>query len=72
MTGTMPKKKTSGRHSTPRKPVQIPEDWLKVIRSMAAERPMPAVWLIIEWAKREAEAAGRKGLPPVPWAVNGG
>lgn len=67
----MKKKKVSGQHSTPRKPVQIPADWLRVIKALAAKRPAPAVWLIIEWAKREAEAAGMKDLPVVPWAVNG-
>jgi hypothetical protein len=71
MIGMAKRKSTSGKHSTPRKPVQVPEDWLKVIRGLAADRPMPAVWLIIEWAKQAAEAAGRKNLPPVPWAVNG-
>lgn len=71
MSGMAKRKKTSGQHSTPRKPVQIPADWLRVIKSLAAKRPAPAVWLIIEWTKREAEAAGMENLPPVPWAVNG-
>jgi hypothetical protein len=71
MTGMKKKPKPSGKHSTPRKPVQVPADWLRVIKSLAAKRPAPAVWLIIEWAKREAEAAGMRDLPPVPWAVNG-
>lgn len=69
MTGTMRKKKTSGEHQTKRQPVQVPKDWLRVIKSLAAKRPCPAVWLIIEWAKREAEAAGLTDLPAVPWAV---
>lgn len=63
------KKKASGQHATPRKPVQLPEDWLKVIRQMASDRPMPAVWFLIELVKKEAEAQGRKDLPPVPWQV---
>lgn len=65
------RKTTSGKHSTPRKPVQIPADWLRVIKELAAKRPAPALWLIIEWAEREAKSAGLKDLPVVPWAVNG-
>jgi hypothetical protein len=66
----MAKKKARGEHATPRQPVQVPTDWLRVIRTLAARRPCPALWLIIEWAKREAEAAGLTDLPPVPWAVD--
>jgi len=62
-------KKVSGKHSTPRKPVQFPEDWLKVARTLAADRPTPVVWLLVELVKREAEAKGVKNLPPLPWAV---
>jgi hypothetical protein len=65
------RKKQSGEHSTPRKPVQIPANWLKVAKTLAATRPAPVVWYLIELVKRDAEAAGIKDLPPVPWAVNG-
>jgi hypothetical protein len=61
-------KSTSGRHATPRSPVQIPADWMAVIRQLAAARPAPAVWLIIELVEREAKAAGIAGLPSTPWS----
>ncbi len=60
-------KKVSGKHSTPRQPVQIPVDWLKVARDLAEDRPMPVVWLLVELVKREAEAKGKTDLPPLPW-----
>jgi hypothetical protein len=66
------RKKVSGKHSTPRKPVQFPEDWLQVLKELAAERPMPAVWLLVELLKAHAETKGRKNLPPVPWAIEKG
>lgn len=63
----MKKKKVSGKHSAPRKPVQFPADWLKVAQELAMDRPMPTVWLLVELVKREAEAKGKKNLPPLPW-----
>ena len=70
MPGMAKKKKPSGgTHKTPRKPVQLPEDWLTVAQEMASERMTPASWFIVELIRREAEASGRKGLPPVPWAI---
>jgi len=66
----MPKRKKSGRHATPRKPVQFPADWLDVARRRAvAERPVPLVYYLIELIKKDAEAAGDTDLPPVPWAL---
>lgn len=68
MTG-MAKKKVSGKHSTPRKPVQLPADWLRVAQELAAERPTPVMWFLVEMIREKAEAAGRKDLPPVPWQL---
>ncbi len=65
----MKKKKVSGKHATPRKTVQLPQDWLRLAQELAAERPMPVMWLLIDLLKREAEAKGKKALPPLPWAV---
>lgn len=66
----MAKKKVSGKHSTPRKPVQIPVDWIKLARRRAvADRPVPLVWYLIELIKRDAEAAGEEGIPAVPWEL---
>lgn len=67
----MSKKKppTGGKHTTPRKPVQFPAEWLAVARRMAATRPTPVVWYMIELIRKDAEAAGVTDLPPTPWAV---
>lgn len=61
------KKKVSGKHATPRKPVQMPADWLAVAQDMAADRKTPTVWFLIDLIRQEAEAAGKSPLPPVPW-----
>lgn len=65
----MAKKKVSGKHSTPRKTIQIPADWVRVAQELAAERPMPVMWLIVELLKKEAEDRKRSDLPPVPWVL---
>lgn len=67
----MKKKKTSGKHLAPRRTVQMPEDWLLVAQMLAAARPAPVMWLLVELLKKEAEAKGVKDLPPVPWPVPG-
>lgn len=67
----MAKKKTSGKHQAPRKPVQLPADWLKLAQELAAERPMPVTWLLVELIGKEAQSKGRKELPPTPWQPPG-
>ncbi len=67
MLGMAKRKKVSGKHSTTRKPVQFPEDWLKVAKRMASRRPAPVVWYLIELIRLDAEAAGEVDLPPLPW-----
>ena len=67
----MSKKKISGQHVAPRKTVQFPADWLKVAQELAAARPMPVAWFLIEMVKKEAESKGKKNLPPVPWQLPG-
>lgn len=63
----MSKKRPSGKHATPRKTIQLPQDWLRVAQQMASARPMPVMWLLVELIRREAEAKGVKDLPPPPW-----
>lgn len=63
----MAKKRVSGKHKAERKPVMLPAEWQRVLRGLAAERPMPAVWLLVELIKREAESKGVADLPAVPW-----
>jgi hypothetical protein len=65
------KKQTGGKHQTPRKPVQLPADWLAVAQGLASARMTPTAWLIIDLIRREAEAKGQKSLPPLPWQPGG-
>lgn len=67
----MAKKKVSGKHQTPRKTVQIPQDWLQVAQEIAATGPTPVMWYLIELIRKDAEAKGRKDLPSVPWLPPG-
>ena len=67
MLGMTKKKPTGGKHTSPRKPVQLPADWLAVAQEIASERMTTAGWFIVDLIRREAEAAGRKKLPPLPW-----
>lgn len=60
-------KKTSGKHAAPRKPVQLPEAYLKLAQELAEERPMPVMWLLVELIRGYAESKGRKDLPTPPW-----
>lgn len=65
---TMPKKKkVSGQHKTKRKAVQIPVEWFLVAQESAAQGPTPVNWYVIELIRKDAEARGRKDLPPLPW-----
>lgn len=63
------KKKVSGKHLVKRRTVQIPEDWLRVAQELAAARPLPVMWLLVELLRQEAEAKGKADLPPTPWAI---
>jgi hypothetical protein len=69
MVGMAKRKKVSGQHQSPRKPVQLPADWLQVAKGLAQDRPMPVNWLLVELIKREAEAKGKTDLPPLPWSA---
>jgi hypothetical protein len=60
-------KKTGGKHSTPRKPVQFPTDWLAIARKLAAAKKMPVLWVLIELVESEARTFGLEDLPPPPW-----
>lgn len=63
----MSKKRPSGKHSAPRKTIQLPQEWLRVAQEMASGRPMPVMWYVIELIRKDAEAAKKAGLPPTPW-----
>lgn len=63
----MKKKRQSGKHTTPRRTVQLPLDWLAVAQEIAGDRQMPVMWYLIDLLKRDAEATGRPNLPAPPW-----
>lgn len=65
----MGKKKvpSSGKHTTPRVNVGVPEDWHAVLRRIAAKHRQPVVYAIIAMAKAEAETLGLTDLPTTPW-----
>ena len=62
-----PKKPTGGKHTTPRKPMLLPEEWSAVADDLASEAGQPKVWYVIALLKAAAEAKGRKDLPKPPW-----
>jgi hypothetical protein len=63
----MAKKKVSGKHVSPRRAVQIPNEWWLLAHELASARPMPTMWLLVELLQKEAKAQGKKELPPLPW-----
>ncbi len=71
LVGMTRKKKSGGMHKTPRSPVQIPDVWLDVARSVAAKREQPTVWMLIKQLDKLAREEGFTDLPPLPWEVQG-
>lgn len=65
----MKKKKVSGKHASPRKTVQMPEDWLKVAQELASEVPTPVMWLLVSLIHKAAEERKKTNLPPLPWQI---
>ena len=65
-----PKKKpgrsTSGKHTGPRRAVQLPAAWVDVADLLAKKRPMPTMWYIVDLLRKEAESA-QVETPPLPW-----
>ena len=65
-----PKKKRrgrpSGKHTTVRKPIQIPVEWLKVGHELAKRNEKPLVWYVIKRWAEEAKSLGID-IPSLPW-----
>ena len=61
------KKPKGGKHSTPRTPVQFPDEWLAVARARARDNQQPVLWFLIRLIKADAEANGITELPKPPW-----
>ena len=59
----------SGQHKAPRKPMMLPEGWLKVVQELAAEKQMPAMWYVVSLVKEQAEKAAKPDLPSAPWDI---
>lgn len=63
----MPKKKpTGGQHKTPRKPVQVPVEWLNVARKLANANRQPTLWYFLSLVADAADKAGVE-RPRLPW-----
>jgi hypothetical protein len=63
----MAKKPTGGQHKTPRKPIQVPEEWLQVARKLASKRAQPTLWLIIQLLADLADKEGIERPKFFPW-----
>lgn len=61
-----------GKGANPGVPVQLPAAWLALAKELAADRPMPVAWLLIELIRKDAETRGCKNLPLSPWQKRGG
>lgn len=61
------KKPSGGKNTTPRTPVQMPVDWLKVARLRAATNRQPILWYLIGLIEADAKSYGMADLPPFPW-----
>ncbi len=61
------KKPTGGKHTTPRRPIQMPADWHAIVKKIAVQQRRPAMWVLIEMVKAKAEEMGIPDLPPGPW-----
>lgn len=59
-----------GKHTTPRKPIQIPEDWLNLARALAAKNKQPTLWYLLGLLAAAAEAA-EMPHPKPPWEKQG-
>lgn len=64
------KKPTGGEHKTPRKAVQLPEEWYDVARRRAGERAQPVMWYLIGLIEADAKSAGEKDIPAPPWQAS--
>lgn len=58
---------SGGKNKTPRKPIQMPTDWLKVARIRAGTKQQPTLWYLIALIAEDARTAGVTDLPPLPW-----
>ena len=61
------KRPTGGKHTTARKTMQVPVDWLNVIRRRASGKEQPALWYVISLVRADCLADGEGDLPPLPW-----
>lgn len=61
------KKKQPDRHKKPRKSLQLPADWYAFAEGLAEDQKQPLTWFLIDLLQRAGEAAGKKGMPPLPW-----
>ncbi len=57
----------NSRHKTERVSMQIPLEWVKVLRRIAAQTQRPLTWIVLGLIKKEATSLGLDELPLLPW-----
>lgn len=63
------KKPAGGKHTTPRRAIQFPEDWFLVAQALASEgKAQPTTWYLIDLIRKDAEEKGYRPVPLLPWA----
>lgn len=54
------KRRTGGQHVTGRGTMQIPTEWLKIIKRLASIKKQPQMWVVVDLVEAEAK---RLGIP---------
>jgi len=62
----MAKKRTGGEHTTPRKPIQMPIDWYKLLHKLASANKQPMLWYLQSMIAQGADEQGKE-RPKLPW-----
>lgn len=47
--------------------ISFPRSWMGIINALAAKKRRPALWVVIELIKAEAEKEGITHFPTAPW-----
>lgn len=50
-----------------RVPISFPKSWMAIINALAHKKRRPAMWVVIELIKAEAEKEGISQFPSAPW-----
>ena len=61
------KPKVSGKHQSPRHPVNLPGDWGALAAKLARQDRQTLVWWLVDLIHQKALAKGETKLPRLPW-----